>query len=82
MPDHVIGVDIGTTATKAVVLDMGGRVVAHRAVEYPLLTPAPGTAEQDPEQIYRAVITAIRDAVQGARLAPNKIGRASCRERV
>ena len=73
MPDHVIGVDIGTTATKAVVFDMGGRVVAHCAVEYPLLTPTPGAAEQDPEQIYRAVIAAIRDAVRGARVAPNGV---------
>ena len=45
MPDHVIGVDIGTTATKAVVFDLRGRVVAHRTVEYPLLTPTPATAE-------------------------------------
>src|SRR5580765_1998538 len=73
LPDHVIGVDIGTTATKAVVFDLGGRVVAHRAVEYPLLTPTPGAAEQDPEQIYRAVIAAIRDAVRGARVAPNGV---------
>ncbi len=29
----VIGVDIGTTSTKAVVFDTAGRVVAHHAVE-------------------------------------------------
>ncbi|MCB1776929.1 MAG: hypothetical protein KDI50_05795, partial [Candidatus Competibacteraceae bacterium] len=30
----VIGVDIGTTSTKAVAFDTGGRVIAHHAVEY------------------------------------------------
>jgi len=54
VPGHVIGVDIGTTATKAVVFDLRGRVVAHRAVGYPLSTPVPGTAVQDPDAIHRA----------------------------
>jgi len=73
VPNHVIGVDIGTTATKAVVFDLRGRVVAHRNVGYPLLTPTPATAEQDPDEIHRAVIAAIRDAVLAARLAPNDV---------
>jgi gluconokinase len=73
LPDHVIGVDIGTTATKAVVFDLRGRVVAHRNVGYPLLTPTPATAEQDPDEIHRAVVAAIRDAVRGARVAPDDI---------
>ena len=73
MPNHVIGVDIGTTATKAVVFDLRGRVVAHRNVGYPLHTPTPATAEQDPDEIHRAVIAAIRDAVLAARLAPNDV---------
>ena len=71
MPDHVIGVDIGTTATKAVVFDLRGHVVAHRAVQYPLLTPTPATAEQDPDEILRAVIAALRDAVRDSRVGPD-----------
>jgi len=73
LPDHVIGVVIGTTATKAVVFDLRGRVVAHRNVGYPLLTPTPATAEQDPDEIHRAVVAAIRDAVLSARVAPDDI---------
>src|SRR6185436_2699211 len=67
------GVDIGTTATKAVVFDLRGRVVAYRNVGYPLLTPTPATAEQDPDEIHRAVVAAIRDAVLSARVAPDDI---------
>ena len=35
----VIGVDIGTTSTKAVAFTPAGRVLAHDATEYPLLQP-------------------------------------------
>jgi gluconokinase len=70
---HVIGVDIGTTATKAVVFDLRGRVVAHASVGYPLFTPTPATAEQDPDEIYRAVIAALRDAVRGAAVAADDV---------
>ncbi len=73
MPGHVIGVDIGTTATKAVVFDLRGRVVAHASVGYPLFTPTPATAEQDPDEIYRAVIAALRDAVRGASVASDDV---------
>lgn len=65
MPAFVIGVDIGTTSTKAVAYTPGGQVVAHHAVDYPLLRPTPAAAEQDPEQIYAAVLETIRVSVQG-----------------
>src|SRR5258706_12909574 len=73
MTNHVIGVDIGTTSTKAVVFDTGGKSVAQYAVEYPLLTPTPGAAEQDPEEIFRAVLRAIRESVRAAHLAPKEV---------
>lgn len=73
MPIRAIGVDIGTTSTKAVVFDGAGQVVAHHAVEYPLLTPTPAAAEQDPEQIYHAVLTAIREAVRRAATTPAEV---------
>ena len=73
MSNQIVGVDIGTTSTKAVVFDTDGRVVAHHAVEYPLLTPTPAAAEQDPEEIHRAVLTAIREAVRKARAAPGDV---------
>lgn len=62
----VIGVDIGTSSTKAVLYDGNGAVLARHGVEYPLLTPVPGAAEQDPDQIVRAVIAAIAGVVQHA----------------
>lgn len=60
----VVGVDIGTASTKAVVFTGGGRVLGHHAASYALLTPAPGVAEQDPEAIYAACLVAIRGALR------------------
>ena len=65
MPAYVIGVDIGTTSTKAVAYTTDGRVVSHHAVDYPLLRPTPQAAEQDPVQIHAAVLETIQVCVQG-----------------
>lgn len=73
MPDYMIGVDIGTTSTKTVVYTTGGRVVAHHAVGYPLLHPTPAAAEQDPDEIHRAVLETLRTAVARAHIAPADI---------
>lgn len=70
---HVIGVDIGTTSTKAVVFDVRGNVKGHHTAGYPLLTPAPGVAEQDPDEIFTAVLTAIGAAVRAAGVGPANI---------
>ena len=55
MPEaYVIGVGIGTTGTKAVVVGEDGRVVARSAaVERPTAYPSgiPGAAEQDPDDL-------------------------------
>lgn len=57
----VIGVDIGTTATKSVAYDLAGRPSATHAVSYPLDEPVPGYAEQDPEVIVAAVLRTVRE---------------------
>ena len=60
--DVVVGVDLGTTSTKAVAFE-DGRVVAAASHGYPLDEPAPGHAVQDPELILAAVRAAVRDVV-------------------
>ena len=39
--NYMIGVDIGTTSTKAVLFKENGEVIAKAGGEYPLLTPTP-----------------------------------------
>ena len=59
----VIGVDLGTTSTKAIAFDTGGRQLATASAGYPLAEPHPGWAEQDPAQILDAVLDTVRAVV-------------------
>ena len=54
MTQALIGLDVGTTGVKAIAISHDGRVLASAAEEYPLSTPRPGWAEQDPEDWWRA----------------------------
>ncbi|MGH2636199.1 MAG: FGGY family carbohydrate kinase, partial [Actinomycetota bacterium] len=64
----VLGLDVSTTATKAVILDGGGALRATAAVEYPFETPRPLWSEQDPQLWWDAAVPAIRGAMAGAGL--------------
>jgi xylulokinase len=55
----VVGLDVGTTAVKALAVGDDGTVVARCEVEYPLSTPRPGWAEQNPEDWWRATEQAL-----------------------
>jgi gluconokinase len=61
--DVVIGVDMGTTATKAVAYTPDGRQVASASHGYPLEEPHPGHAVQDPDRILGAVYEGVREVV-------------------
>jgi len=61
---YVLAADIGTTSTKTLLIDRDGRVKASHSIEYPLFTPAPDRAEQDPLQIFDAVVQGIGAVVR------------------
>jgi gluconokinase len=63
----VVGVDVGTTAAKAVAFDAHGSERGAAEVRYPLLEPAPGRAEQEPHAVVEGALDAIRGAVTAAR---------------
>ena len=54
MPRVLIGLDVGTSGVKGVAVSHDGEVVATAGESYPLSTPRPGWAEQDPEDWWRA----------------------------
>jgi xylulokinase len=56
---RAIGIDVGTTAVKAIFVGDDGEVLERREVAYPLSTPRPGWAEQDPEDWVRATEAAL-----------------------
>ena len=50
----LVGLDVGTTGVKAIAISPTGEVLARVEEGYPLATPRPGWAEQDPEDWWRA----------------------------
>ena len=61
---YSIGIDIGTTSTKAILFDRQGTALKRSAVEYPILLPEPSFREMDPDEIFRAVIRTLRDVME------------------
>ena len=59
----VIGVDIGTTSTKVVAFDESGQVQASADQPYPLIQTLPDMAEEDPKQIYAAVMAGLQAVI-------------------
>ncbi len=57
---YVMGIDIGTSGCKTLIIDDRGRVVARATEEYPLSTPHPGWSEQNPEHWWQAVRTTVQ----------------------
>ncbi|WP_144554398.1 gluconokinase [Bacillus sp. X1(2014)] len=64
MTSYMLGLDIGTTSTKAVLFSEKGEVIQQENIGYPLYTPDISTAEQDPEEIFSAVIKAISNIMK------------------
>ncbi len=58
---RLLGIDVGTGGTRAVVVDEAGRVVASATSEHePFASPQIGWAEQDPRDWWRATAQAVR----------------------
>ncbi|WP_211747310.1 gluconokinase [Paenibacillus sp. Marseille-Q4541] len=67
MADHsvsyMIGVDIGTTSTKAVLFEEDGTIISEASKGYPLHTEGAVKAEQDPDLIVEAVVYTIQQVM-------------------
>jgi xylulokinase len=54
MADVTVGIDIGTTSVKAVVVDGGGRILDRVRVRHPIVVPAPDQFEHDANRAWRS----------------------------
>ncbi|MEX5694946.1 FGGY family carbohydrate kinase, partial [Pseudomonas syringae] len=75
----LVGVDMGTSSTRVVVLDENGRSLGAASRPTQLLNPSRQVFEQDPEQMYASVMLAIKDVLgHGAIHLPDIGGIAIC----
>lgn len=63
---YLIGVDIGTTGTKAALFDTEGNLIADAYRESVLYYPKPGWVEQNPEEFYTSTCDTIREVITKA----------------
>ncbi len=68
---YLLGIDIGTSGTKALVCDLQGTVLATATAEHDISSPHPGWSEQDPRQWWSAVCAATRAVVKKAKVSPS-----------
>ncbi|MDE6841025.1 MAG: xylulokinase [Oscillospiraceae bacterium] len=60
-----IGIDLGTSACKLLLVDGEGAVLNEVTKEYPLSFPQPGWSEQNPEDWWRAVVDGVPELLRG-----------------
>ena len=61
MESFYIGIDIGTTATKAICFDINGNVIKQVSNGYPMYHPKPDWSVQNPQEILQTVIDCIAE---------------------
>lgn len=70
---HVIGFDLGTSASKALLLDASGNVIAATDAAYVTHYPAPGRREQEPEAWWNAIVTCTRELLRVAGISGSSV---------
>jgi xylulokinase len=74
MQKLVLGIDVGTGGTRAVIVGESGRILASATEEHvPFASPQIGWAEQSPEDWWRACGIAVRRVLAGAALPADQI---------
>ncbi|MFO7584950.1 MAG: xylulokinase [Anaerolineales bacterium] len=71
---YFIGIDSSTTATKALLIDSAGQVLAVAASEYPFETPRPLWSEQHPDLWWDGAQKSIRAVIQQSGIDPAQVG--------
>jgi len=70
---YILAIDQGTTSSRAIVFDSGGKIVATAQAEFAQLYPHDGWVEHDPEDIWRTTIETARAAFADAEKTGGKV---------
>jgi xylulokinase len=74
---YLVGTDIGTLGTKTVVVDAEGRIKGSSFLEYGVITPKQGWAEQWPDVWEKAARASIKEVIEKAKIDPKEIAGAA-----
>jgi xylulokinase len=68
-----LGIDIGTSGTKALLCRENGEILATATAEHPSYHPKPGWSEQEPADWWRSTVQSTRQAIGKAGIKPDEI---------
>ena len=70
---YLLGIDVGTTSSKALLIGADGAVKASATTEYPMFTPQPLWAEQNPADWWAATVTSIQRVLDEGDVNPARV---------
>ncbi|KUO41339.1 MAG: xylulose kinase [Hadesarchaea archaeon DG-33] len=70
---HLIGIDVGTTGVKVLLINEKGLVVSRAFMEYPLHIPQLGWAEQNPENWWDATVKGVKKVLEDSVLSSEEV---------
>jgi xylulokinase len=70
---YLMGVDLGTSATKSALYTLDGNCVAIASVSVPLYHPQPGVVEQENDDFYQTAAQSVRQCLQESGIDPRKV---------
>ncbi|MBL8155221.1 MAG: xylulose kinase [Anaerolineae bacterium] len=73
MKRYLMGIDLGTSGTKAALYDTGGRLIAEASQEVALYYPRPGVVEQETEDFYTSAAATIRQCLVTSGIDPREV---------
>src|SRR5579871_1975153 len=69
-----LGIDVGTGGTRAVIIDVSGKVIGTATGEHiAFASPQTGWAEQDPADWWKASQFAVQNAIRAAKISSDQI---------
>jgi len=68
MAPYIAAIDQGTTSTRFIVFDRGGKTIACAQKEHAQIYPKPGWVEHDPQEIWRRTVEVVVDALEQGKI--------------
>lgn len=68
-----LGIDVGTSGTKTLAINVDGTILASATAIYPLSNPKPGWSEQNPEDWWQATIQSVREVLDKGGISSDSV---------
>lgn len=70
---YYLGIDIGTSGTKTLLMDHDGNVLAESDATYPMEQPKPGWTQQDPDDWWKATVKTVRAVMRQSKVNKSEV---------